>query len=760
MNLKRITAMILAACLLVGCGLTGCKKKDDTEMGRYTEKQLAELADVHRVLSIKTDENGDYILHGFTHKDGVSTVNRLTVPKDGGEPQTTEVSWMSALLTGQSIPIGVDEAADGTSYLLYMNEQYQSQLVRLSNGDVEYIDIAELSQQDVDGMYVPSIDYSEDDLDEPPEEGGDDDEADDGSISIGGFGGATVSDGMMLYPSAVTALENGEFLITYSGTGVYRYAADGTKLDEFAGSIFQNSPAMFENRLVLPDSETGKIRVFDIATGEETESLAYDGDIYSISIGLDAEGVIIADRNGVHRLTQAGTETVVDGGLTSLMLPTYTAECVLNVGDGTYMCILSDGEKMVMMSYAFDESVPAKPDKELNIFSLYDSNTIRQAIGEFQRLNPDVRVNLNVAISEGSSATVEDVIRTLNTELLGGNAPDLIVLDGLPVQSYIEKGVLADISELTERLISEEGLMRNIVSAYAKGDAVYAVPSRFTVPVMLGDGGEIGRMTSLSALADMVQAEQDGEQKLMVKPNELWGEEGEMLMKYYDACSGGFVNADGTLDETALAAFFTDMLRLDSVLKDSYPQLDNEMGAISVAISGGGAGFEMLDTGTWSLRDGSALVHIQDIVGVMGLRSMGGDIGSMDGMGLASLFNQGQFYPSAGIGITASGSQQELASQFIETLMSGGIQEKYLYDGFPVNGNALKTMIESELGGDDPVPDMGFLTLCEGLTTPVFVDEVVKNTVLELTSGLMDGTLTPEQAAQQVVEKTRLYLAE
>lgn len=44
--------------------------------------------------------------------------------------------------------------------------------------------------------------------------------------------------------------------------------------------------------------------------------------------------------------------------------------------------------------------------------------------------------------TSAGSTTVSDTIRALNTELLGGNGADLLVLDGLPAESYIKRGFL------------------------------------------------------------------------------------------------------------------------------------------------------------------------------------------------------------------------------------------------------------------------------------------------------------------------------
>mgnify|MGYP002243277550 CR=1 FL=1 len=56
-------------------------------------------------------------------------------------------------------------------------------------------------------------------------------------------------------------------------------------------------------------------------------------------------------------------------------------------------------------------------------------------------------------ITSGST-TVSDTIRALNTELLGGNGADLLVLDGLPAESYIEKGILEDMKDFLSPMIA------------------------------------------------------------------------------------------------------------------------------------------------------------------------------------------------------------------------------------------------------------------------------------------------------------------
>ena len=74
-------------------------------------------------------------------------------------------------------------------------------------------------------------------------------------------------------------------------------------------------------------------------------------------------------------------------------------------------------------------------------------------------------------------------------------------MDGLPIEDYIEKGVLEDLSGVVESVKTNgEELFENVLSSYEKGKKVYAVPSRFSVPIIIGKEGAVrpDEVTSLS----------------------------------------------------------------------------------------------------------------------------------------------------------------------------------------------------------------------------------------------------------------------
>ena len=63
---------------------------------------------------------------------------------------------------------------------------------------------------------------------------------------------------------------------------------------------------------------------------------------------------------------------------------------------------------------------------------------LRQAISVYQKQNPDVYVDLEIGMSGEDSVTASDALRTLNTDIMAGKGPDILILDGMPVDEIFD----------------------------------------------------------------------------------------------------------------------------------------------------------------------------------------------------------------------------------------------------------------------------------------------------------------------------------
>ncbi len=63
-----------------------------------------------------------------------------------------------------------------------------------------------------------------------------------------------------------------------------------------------------------------------------------------------------------------------------------------------------------------------------------------------------------------NGVTANDAVKNLNTQLLAGKGPDMILLNGMPADAYIEKGILMDLSDFVAELPGNyfEGIFKRI----------------------------------------------------------------------------------------------------------------------------------------------------------------------------------------------------------------------------------------------------------------------------------------------------------
>ena len=194
----------------------------------------------------------------------------------------------------------------------------------------------------------------------------------------------------------------------------------------------------------------------------------------------------MACRTGVYRYIWGGSvvEQIADGQMTALG-DTQRNPLALQVLDNGEFRILFSGNYMVEMYY--DETLPARPSKELTVYSLEENGWIRYAGQLFQKEHPDVLVRYETGMDGDHAVSKEDALKNLNTRLLAGDVPDVIVLDNMDIEQYADKGVLKELDSVLQPYLDDGILYRNIVEGMRMTDKnkIYSVPMMVYLPLWL-----------------------------------------------------------------------------------------------------------------------------------------------------------------------------------------------------------------------------------------------------------------------------------
>lgn len=295
-----------------------------------------------------------------------------------------------------------------------------------------------------------------------------------------------------------------------------------------------------------------------------------------------AQILYMACRTGLYRYIWDGSviEQIADGQMTALG-DTQRNPLALQVLDNGEFRILFTGNYMVEMYY--DETLPAKPSKELTVYSMQEIGWIRYAGQLFQKEHPDVLVRYETGMDGDNAVSKEDALKNLNTRLLAGDVPDVIVLDGMDIEQYADKGVLKELDGILQPYLDDGILYRNIVEGMrmTDGEKLYSVPMMVYLPLWLG---EEMYLSGEDSLEDIVAGVELARQKHPEGPILYTPYPRDVLMQTIPVCLPAWTKEDGSLDVEKLTEYYQavakiwelDCAGLDGAAREAWQKNNTE----------------------------------------------------------------------------------------------------------------------------------------------------------------------------------------
>lgn len=507
--------------------------------------------------------------------------------------------------------------------------------------------------------------------------------------------------------------------------------------------------------------------------------------------GEQADVIYLAYAGGIYRHVIGGSamEQVADGSINSLGDPMMSLQGFAVLPDNAF-AVLYDQARLY--KYVYDPDIPTVPEEQISIYSLKEDYAVRQAVSLFQKKHPETCVRYEIGLSGGSGVTREDAIKNLNTRIMSGSGPDLLVLDGLPAASYEEKGVLTDLSGIMHEMEGETKLFKNLVDACRTDGKLWYVPVRFRLPLLVGEKDSVEKVTDLASLADVVE-----ELRAASPEGALIGlrTEDEVLRTLQIACSAAWTDQEtGEIDKEKLRDFLTCARRIYQAeiagmdeeelrdYKENYEEhwssdLTSEgmyyalasANAVDVARKA-----QKLGAGVTSRMDGEFNI-------VTSLKSQEENF--------AYALWQGQvkngFIPKGMVGICAGAEENELALTFFRFLYGRELQDLDLPTGYPMNEASFEKLKENPRE-DDWNEGVG-LVLADSETDEPFSLEIkwssaedferlkemaqsasaicagdarIEEAVCDVGAKVLSGSTETEDAVEEIAKRVAIYLAE
>lgn len=312
------------------------------------------------------------------------------------------------------------------------------------------------------------------------------------------------------YVSAFAVSGTGEAVLMANGNAIYVLNADGSLKGSIDTSDLSNG---ISNFVTLGDGSVAALvygedyAAFDLRPvdtsamqlGEATASLPTDaysarpsggGYDFCYNKGESFYGYKLADGSEEKLVTWINCD-VNSNNLTS---PYITEEgnivCLSseysNTGDGatTYFITLT--------KTPYDQ-VPQKTT--LTLACVYLGYDIKNQILDFNRKSSDYRIEVRDYSEFNTEDDYSAGYTKLITEIGSGAVPDIMVTDGLPIETFGAKGLLADLwpfIDADEELGGRAGVMEPVFNTLSQDGKLYEITSSFYITTIAGPASIVG----------------------------------------------------------------------------------------------------------------------------------------------------------------------------------------------------------------------------------------------------------------------------
>ena len=580
--------------------------------------------------------------------------------------------------------------------------------------------------------------------------------------------------------------EDGRLIRTYeSGGYVTDFGIAGNQLLVFADDTIHYYNAKTGDP--LPE-ETVFTEHLQMESGENTEEVVSS----RVFTGMGEQGILYVSKKGIYVYNLGGSvveQLLSEGYLTGISSKTELMDVETDADGNIYLAVsdrYSDNPTGMLLKYGYDKEQEAVPGTELDIYMLKRDTHMEQMISLFQKEYPDISVTVQEGMTGEDGVTATDAMKNLNTEIMSGEGPDVLLMDGLDAENYIERGMLEDISGIMEKA----GILENIQKAYEEEDgSIYCMPVRFGIPILAGGSGEIDNAVDLEKIADMTEKYENQYSDSFFPAYQIkWP--GVMLRFFGEISAPEWMKKDGTLDEKKVKDFFQQVNRiyqagqkagnasLDSTYEyaekmeriyDKNRREESSLNSYLVPCADGQALFSY-----------GYLFSLEELFLLTTIEKQNSDISHRLLNGQA----ENCFSPEMIMGISVKAREKEAEELFVSFLFSEEQQKNNKEAGFPVRKSVYDSEEYWELGQEGNI-EYGFSSTYNGeshdmitvvhsaddqikeiqklgktLTMPSGGSRIIQDSVLEAGKRYLYGGTDLDKAVEQAVSQVKLYLAE
>ncbi|MGX7014183.1 ABC transporter substrate-binding protein [Vagococcus silagei] len=485
--------------------------------------------------------------------------------------------------------------------------------------------------------------------------------------------------------------------------------------------------------------------------------------------GKDDQSLLLSLTDDIVKVSDKGQQKFMEKRATQLSNPKNKLLNVIPGGKKNILAFLEtpDGNKLFNYNPEGQKEVKNTEANTLKIYALTENElrqneAVRVASNDYENKHTDIKVSLEIGVEDG--VTFNDALKKLNTQLASGDGPDILLLDGVRAQNYIDQNLLLDLAEIIKEQQSDK-IFTNVLSAYKQGDKYYGLPMTFAGMSAYGDSDLAKHTNSLKELTDyLVKLSQKSKTPVFENYNF-----DNMMLVFYRIY---YSNVKQEWTKQDVTDFYTSIKRLyDLVYMKNIKEWD--LSESTTLVVGRGVLYNV------ALGEVQTAFDYVDNYFVIEETEISKKIDKSFSESILK-DNKMQYYiPQNILAISSKSDKQDQAYEFLKNALSEDVQSQLSISGIPVSKQSFKQMIkeqsfpevkkiqldsgkkkEVQFEGISETTINQWTEKFEGLNKPSSFDDTIFSILMENIDEVVSGKMSPKSASKKAYRKIELYMAE
>lgn len=480
--------IITTLILLILAGLCGCGKKSEDS----NSQAMASKDYIYKMEDLGFDQESQYVNQLLRAGEAVYAYGFNW----SEETQNTVLSFYQIKedgTLGETYKIPVDENAGMSNISMDKNgdiyciinryqaaEQTESETGEALDGEVEYIDEYYLTKMNLQGEEIYSVK-----LNDIPE-----------------FQKLEEENGYFYVGNMIVDQEKGIYISIFEQLAKFDMEGNfvkmtGSEQNELDGaSVIQ----LQDGRMAALVYEEGglMIALADLDAGTVGEKYKLPGVSYEFScyagIGYD---LYLADANGVYGYNIGDADKTQLLNYVDSDFGFYNLYSLVAINEREFFALYDSSDSSnIPAKFTKVDPGDVKDKKQITFAMVYTDWDVRREVVKFNKSNEEYRINIiNYNSLYGSEDDYNAGLNKLNTDIISGKVPDIILLENsMPVDSYINKGVLEDLKPYIEKdeELDINNFMPNVIEAFSVDGKLFTLVPSYYISTLMAKTSDVG----------------------------------------------------------------------------------------------------------------------------------------------------------------------------------------------------------------------------------------------------------------------------